>query len=198
MLLNIRKVVLFIFIFSTLVTICSQTQGLNEKENLVLSPEGDNYFFTYKGRDDITEFYVHNGEIDVNILIRKMRLYRPLRMQGIVWHTNELLEVNVETGSPGNFSVFYCVTDNLISDNLYFPVAVDAKRKRVLIADESVYIRDIFVDKFKFVLEREFALTAIKWLVIDRHTTHFNKDGSLSIRYLNKDNEWVEEIVKGF
>lgn len=156
----------------------------------VFSPNGVNYVYYKMSSREKAKIFVYNNLLNTLVTITEISLRYPLD-KGISWHNDDLVEINIKTGSPGNFSIFYSVNNDKISEKHYFPLAVDPNRYLVLLGDEEVYITGIFDTKNRYKLDLDFQVTAIKWLIFDRTNTYFDETGNLIFKYRNTNNEWV-------
>ena len=152
------------------------------------SPNGANYLYFKISQENIGKIFVYNSRLKKTIVIAEA----PLRYQSFnyKWYNDDLLEMNIWTGSPGNYSIFYSVDSNRISEKHYFPLAVDPRRYLVLLGQEYVYMTGIFDSKHSYKLDLNFQKTAIKFQIFDLENTYFDKNGNLVFRYQDADGKW--------
>jgi hypothetical protein len=162
------------------------------------------------------EFYSPNGEFRCTIILLGKKLtaeifdikarnrkqiynsfyrYSELLQDVAVWRSNDLLEIKIPTGSPGIYSVFYSVKRKLLSDEYFFPLAVEGNRYWILTGGEEVAVYDIFT-KAKYLIKRDYLFTAIKYLVFNKANTYFRNDGNLQIEYTNSLSQIKREIIE--
>lgn len=160
------------------------------------SPKGANYLYFKPTQQEIAKIFVYNGRFHKTVSIAEAE--SPVRYGSLnyQWYNDDLLEINIGTGSPGNYSIFYSVDNNKISEEHWFTVAVDPKRYLVLQGEEDVFITGIFDTKQKYKLNLNFYDAATKWLVIDLEHTSFDKDGNLLIRYQNPAKKWLTARIE--
>jgi len=153
------------------------------------SPNGAHYLYFKVSQEDVAKILVYNDRLKKTFTI----VETPLRYQSLnyKWFNDDLLEINIWTGSPGNYSIFYSVDNNKISEEQYFPLAVDPRRYLVLLGQEDVYITGIFDTKHSYKLDLNFQKTAIKFQIFDLERTYFDKSGNLLFRYQDADGRWV-------
>jgi hypothetical protein len=154
------------------------------------SPNGVNYLYYSISQENIAKIFVYNSCLKKTVIVAET----PLRYSFLdyKWYNDDLLEINVKTGSPGNFSIFYSVNNNKVSEKHDFPLAVDPKRYLVLLGQEDAYITDIFEAKHIYKLDLNFQRTAIKYLIFDLKNTYFDEDGNLLFKYRDTNDKWVK------
>lgn len=111
------------------------------------------------------------------------------------YNNNELLEINITTGSPGHYSIFYSYAKDQVSTIHDFPIAVEPKNHLVLLGQEEVFVTKIFDPTYKFVIDEDFENSAIKWLVVDQDVTRFTSNGDLVIKFTTSKNNVVEKTI---
>ena len=146
----------------------------------------------YNGK---VKLIVYNGKMKKETIMDELILRYNLS-DSVKWHSNDLIEVNIKTGSPGNYSLFYSVDMDKVSKKHNFPLAIDANNNIILIGTEEVYVTNIFDGKTKYILNLDFANSAIKWLIFERENTYFDQEGHLNLKYTNSAGKWVEEKIK--
>lgn len=185
---NIKLFILFVILIVFELNVFSD-------ELKIYSPNKLHFFYTEELSKKQYRLYVYNGICKENILIYEGYLKYPLNNSVVIWHNNDLLEINIGTGSPGNYSLFYSCKLDKTSDKHYFPVAVNADRYLVLIGQEEVYITNIFENITKYYIKRDFENTAIKWLIFEKNNTYFDFEGNLIIKYMNSVKVWITEKI---
>jgi hypothetical protein len=105
------------------------------------SPNGANYLYFKPSHQKMAKIFVYNSRLNKTISIAEAE--GPVRYGDLncYWYNNDLLEINIGTGSQGNYSIFYSV-NNKMSEEHWFTVALDPKRYLVLLGQEDVYNGD--------------------------------------------------------
>ena len=179
--------VLMMFIFvNSLYSFGSEQITTNKK---AFSPNGVNYLYYNMSQENIAKIFVYNSFLKKTVIVAETPLGYPFL--DYKWYNDDLLEINVKTGSPGNFSIFYSCNNNKVSEKHDFPLAVDPKRYLVLLGQEDAYITGIFETQHIYKLDLNFQTTAIKYLIFDLKDTFFDEDGNLLFTYRNTNDKWV-------
>ncbi len=160
----------------------------------VPSPDNKSYFYSEGAEGGNVRFFVYNGSLQKTVMLLEQFMRYPI--QKAEWHDADLFELDVATGSPGIFALFYPVSKDRTSDPFWFPIAVDTTRELVAVAQERVYIARIFASETRFYPDLATKKTAITWLVIDREKTFFTSDGQLRIRYETNVGAWAEGALR--
>ncbi len=144
------------------------------------------------------ELYVFNGYLGVDREVLKTFFrYEP----NVLWHSNEIVEIEVGTGSPGRYSKFYDLRNDTISTEIWFVIAYDVSRSIAAVGEERLLITKVFqVDKpgaynsnNSVELKRDFKPTAILWLII--RSGRFDSEGNFLFEYQNNKGTWVKSAV---
>lgn len=193
---NFKQLIVLIILFIIIINLnYSSRAEENKAYQKVFSPNGCNFLYYEESFNKKTKLFVYNEHLQKTVTIAEVYIRYSLD-KGILWHNDDLLEINIKTGSPGNFSIFYSVNNNKISEELYFPLAVYPNKYLVLLGQEDVYITSIFDTKYRYKIDLDFQKTAIKWLIFDRKETYFDKNGNLFLKYKNNNNEWVTKQLE--
>jgi hypothetical protein len=125
--------------------------------------------------------FIYNG------ILKKKRLFTklPFRYEpDITWHGNDLVQVTVGTGSPGQFSLFYDLKKDVFSKEMWFVLAFDKKRRIVVLGEDRLRVVKVFENKEILEVKRnDFPVTAILFLVVEK--ANFDAQGNLHIQYQN-------------
>ena len=158
------------------------------------SDDGSSYFkFTEQG--GVTKGFIWNKKTQNELMIFSLKLRYKLRKDAIKWFKNKIFEIKIHTGSPGVYSIFVSVNDGIISNPVNFVMAVDITGNYALVGEDDVYVLDIFKGKRIFYIIRDYARTAIKYLIFDLKETKFLDNGDMVITYYNLSMEKVYELI---
>ena len=186
-----KKYAIIILVFHIFVKLSSQELLSNTK---YYSDDGISYFkFTEQG--GVTKGFVWDKKSQHELMIFSLELRYKLRTDCIRWFKNRILEIKIHTGSPGVYSIFVSVNDGIISNPVNFVMAVDITGNYALVGEDDVYVLDIFKGKRIFYIIRDYARTAIKYLIFDLKETKFLDNGDMVITYYNSSMEKVYELI---
>ena len=158
------------------------------------SDDGSSYFrFTEHG--GVTKGFIWNKKSQYELMIFSLELRYKLRTDCIRWFKNRILEIKIHTGDPGIYSIFVSVNDGIISNPVNFVMAVDITGNYALVGEDDVYVLDIFKGERIFYIIRDYARTAIKYLIFDLKETKFLDNGDMVITYYNSSMEKVYELI---
>ena len=158
------------------------------------SDDGSSYFrFTEPG--GVTKGFIWNKKSQHELMIFSLELRYKLRTDCIRWFKNRILEIKIHTGNPGIYSIFVSVNDGIISNPVNFVMAVDITGNYALVGEDDVYVLDIFKGERIFYIIRDYARTAIKYLIFDLKETKFLDNGDMVITYYNSSMEKVYELI---
>lgn len=158
------------------------------------SDDGSSYFrFTEHG--GVTKGFIWNKKSQHELMIFSLELRYKLRTDCIRWFKNRILEIKIHTGNPGIYSIFVSVNDGIISNPVNFVMAVDITGNYALVGEDDVYVLDIFKGERIFYIIRDYARTAIKYLIFDLKETKFLDNGDMVITYYNSSMEKVYELI---
>ena len=158
------------------------------------SDDGSSYFkFTEHG--GVTKGFIWNKKSQHELMIFSLELRYKLRTDCIRWFKNRILEIKIHTGNPGIYSIFVSVNDGIISNPVNFVMAVDITGNYALVGEDDVYVLDIFKGERIFYIIRDYARTAIKYLIFDLKETKFVDNGDMVITYYNSSMEKVYELI---
>ena len=186
-----KKYFVIILIFHFFVKLSSQELLSNTK---YYSDDGISYFkFTEQG--GVTKGFIWNKKSQHELMIFSLELRYKLRTDCIRWFKNRILEIKIHTGNPGIYSIFVSVNDGIISNPVNFVMAVDITGNYALVGEDDVYVLDIFKGERIFYIIRDYARTAIKYLIFDLKETKFLDNGDMVITYYNSSMEKVYELI---
>ena len=186
-----KKYFVTILIFLFWVKLSSQELLSNTK---YYSDDGISYFkFTEQG--GVTKGFVWDKKSQHELMIFSLELRYKLRTDCIRWFKNRILEIKIHTGNPGIYSIFVSVNDGIISNPVNFVMAVDITGNYALVGEDDVYVLDIFKGERIFYIIRDYARTAIKYLIFDLKETKFLDNGDMVITYYNSSMEKVYELI---
>ena len=158
------------------------------------SDDGSSYFrFTEHG--GVTKGFIWNKKTQNELMIFSLKLRYKLRKDAIKWFKNKIFEIKIHTGNPGVYSIFVSVNDGIISNPVNFVMAVDITGNYALVGEDDVYVLDIFKGERIFYIIRDYARTAIKYLIFDLKETKFLDNGDMVITYYNSSMEKVYELI---
>jgi len=186
-----KKYAIIILVFHIFVKLSSQELLSNTK---YYSDDGISYFkFTEQG--GVTKGFVWDKKSQHELMIFSLELRYKLRTDCIRWFKNRILEIKIHTGNPGIYSIFVSVNDGIISNPVNFVMAVDITGNYALVGEDDVYVLDIFKGERIFYIIRDYARTAIKYLIFDLKETKFLDNGDMVITYYNSSMEKVYELI---
>ena len=186
-----KKYAIIILVFHIFVKLSSQELLSNTK---YYSDDGISYFkFTEQG--GVTKGFVWDKKSQHELMIFSLELRYKLRTDCIRWFKNRILEIKIHTGNPGIYSIFVSVNDGIISNPVNFVMAVDITGSYALVGEDDVYVLDIFKGERIFYIIRDYARTAIKYLIFDLKETKFLDNGDMVITYYNSSMEKVYELI---
>lgn len=186
-----KKYAIIILVFHIFVKLSSQELLPDTK---YYSDDGSSYFkFTEYG--GVTKGFIWNKKTQNELMIFSLKLRYKLRKDAIKWFKNKIFEIKIHTGSPGVYSIFVSVNDGIISNPVNFVMAVDITGNYALVGEDDVYVLDIFKGKRIFYIIRDYARTAIKYLIFDLKETKFLDNGDMVITYYNLSMEKVYELI---
>lgn len=186
-----KKYAIIILVFHIFVKLSSQELLSNTK---YYSDDGISYFkFTEQG--GVTKGFIWNKKSQHELMIFSLELRYKLRTDCIRWFKNRILEIKIHTGNPGIYSIFVSVNDGIISNPVNFVMAVDITGNYALVGEDDVYVLDIFKGERIFYIIRDYARTAIKYLIFDLKETKFLDNGDMVITYYNSSMEKVYELI---
>ena len=192
-----RILTLFVFIF---VSFQLPLFGIEDIERKILSTNRKNFVFIRSSNEKKSEYkvYVFNSLLKKNnhLLDTYIRFSLDDFFKRIRWYNDDLVEINVTTGSPGNFSIFYSIKKNKKSDIIYFPLAIDSKDYLILVGQENAFISHIFEPSNEYILNENFADTAIVWLLFDKKGTYFDIEGNLHLSFTDRENTRIKKVIK--
>ena len=186
-----KKYAIIILVFHIFVKLSSQELLSNTK---YYSDDGISYFkFTEQG--GVTKGFVWDKKSQHELMIFSLELRYKLRTDCIRWFKNRILEIKIHTGNPGIYSIFVSVNDGIISNPVNLVMAVDITGNYALVGEDDVYVLDIFKGERIFYIIRDYARTAIKYLIFDLKETKFLDNGDMVITYYNSSMEKVYELI---
>ena len=186
-----KKYAIIILVFHIFVKLSSQELLPDTK---YYSDDGSSYFrFTEHG--GVTKGFIWNKKSQHELMIFSLELRYKLRTDCIRWFKNRILEIKIHTGNPGIYSIFVSVNDGIISNPVNFVMAVDITGNYALVGEDDVYVLDIFKGERIFYIIRDYARTAIKYLIFDLKETKFLDNGDMVITYYNSSMEKVYELI---
>jgi len=131
------------------------------------------------------ELNIYNG------ILKKKRLFAkfPFRYEPqITWHGNDLVELTVGTGSPGRFSIFYDLKEDVFSEPMWFVLAFDETRRLAVLGEDRLRVVKVFENKEILEIKRnDLPVTAITFLIIEE--ARFDARGNLHLQYQNSTGE---------
>ncbi len=128
------------------------------------------------------EIFIYNG------ILKKRRVFArlPFRYRPqINWHGSDIAEIMVATGSPGRFSIFYDLREDVFSEQMWFVLAFEKTRRIAVLGEDR--LRVVKVSENREILEikrNDFQRTAILFLIVER--AEFDSQGDLTIHYRNR------------
>lgn len=128
------------------------------------------------------KLFVYNGRLKKKRIITEQAFrYEPK----ITWHGNDIVEILIGTGSPGRFSLFYDLAGDVISEELWFVLAFDPRRRVALLGEDELKLVKVFEKTKPIIIKKDFYTTAILFQVLDNAA--FDGDGNLSFDYMDKE-----------
>jgi hypothetical protein len=138
------------------------------------------------------KLWIENGIKEISrVIVESPFRYEP----EITWHSNDVVEVMIATGSPGRFSIFYDLRNDLVSGEMWFVVAFDERRGIALLGEDRLRLVNVFTDKEILEIRlSDLQMTAITFLVIE--DARFDDNGNLHLRYTNNAGGINKYVVK--
>lgn len=153
------------------------------------------HILNLQNKGGVTKGFVWDKKSQHELMIFSLELRYKLRTDCIRWFKNRILEIKIHTGNPGIYSIFVSVNDGIISNPVNFVMAVDITGNYALVGEDDVYVLDIFKGERIFYIIRDYARTAIKYLIFDLKETKFLDNGDMVITYYNSSMEKVYELI---
>ncbi len=138
------------------------------------------------------KLWIENGIKEISrVIVESPFRYEP----EITWHSNDVVEVMIATGSPGRFSIFYDLRNDLVSGEMWFVVAFDERRGIALLGEDRLRLVNVFTDKEILEIRlSDLQTTAITFLVIE--DARFDDNGNLHLRYTTNAGGINKHVVK--
>lgn len=183
-----RLLTIVLFLLATLPPVIVNCETESEEfplvEVLVKSPDSlSRVFGNIHPHSGIEEkLFVYNGRLKKKRIITEQAFrYEP----EITWHGSEIVEILIGTGSPGRFSLFYDLAGDAISEEMWFVLAFDSRRRAALLGEDELKLVKVFEKAKPIIIRKDFYTTAILFQILENAA--FDGDGNLSFDYMDKE-----------
>ena len=135
--------------------------------------------------EDNQELFIQNGITgNKKLLLKSSFKFEP----EITWFGNDVVQVRVATGSPGNYSIFYDIKSDRVSEELCFVLAFDKNNNLALLGEDKLLVKEVFNGKIIHTLKiKDIYNSFVLAQVVDY--AKFDDNDKLTIKYMTNKNE---------